>query len=189
MKILKLSTFLCLLIMFTNKSTIFGQVSVANNVPVVGAYVGFDGSSLIPLPIRNDGPVPIEFHTNGIPHAIIDQVGNVGFGTMTPTAKMNITTDQPNVFSTTSMTLNVTNTAPGLSLTHGINVSLEGLSQDNVGVYAEVEGIILRNSHTAGRFVTRNRADFLRGLWAEVYPNNIVKAQMTKPSLWMGLSA
>jgi hypothetical protein len=42
-----------------------GQVTVDDNLPTLGNYVGFDNTSLITLPIRNDGFPEIDISSNG----------------------------------------------------------------------------------------------------------------------------
>jgi hypothetical protein len=42
----------------------FGQVTQPNNAPVFGNYVGFDDTSMDPLPIRNEGFDEIDISSN-----------------------------------------------------------------------------------------------------------------------------
>jgi hypothetical protein len=46
-------------------NTIHGQVTLPSNVPGPGNYVGFDGTSTIPLPIENRGFPEIDITSNG----------------------------------------------------------------------------------------------------------------------------
>ena len=43
----------------------FSQVTQDNNVPVLGRWVGFDNTSIIPLPIENQGDPRIDISSNG----------------------------------------------------------------------------------------------------------------------------
>ena len=62
MKIYKIAVIILMTLMI---QTGFGQVSVDDNVPVVGRYVGFDNSSGIVLPIQNQGFPEIDISSNG----------------------------------------------------------------------------------------------------------------------------
>jgi hypothetical protein len=43
----------------------FSQVTVDDNIPVGGRWVGFDANSIIPLPIENRGFDEIDISSNG----------------------------------------------------------------------------------------------------------------------------
>ena len=61
MKIKIISTLISVLLL----TLTYGQVSDDTNAPVVGNYVGFDNTSIVPLPIRNIGDPRINISSNG----------------------------------------------------------------------------------------------------------------------------
>ncbi len=150
---------------------IFGQVTQDNNFPIFGNYVGFDASSGIALPIRNDGPSPIEFWTNGNQHMELRADGTFGFGNIALPGKVGIHVDQP-TFANSSTGLYVRNDATGNIATYAGNFETPGFANTNIAIRGSNQGQSYATGHMAGSFLARNWGDFLYGVRIETVANN-----------------